>query len=153
MEPAAHTQHGAAGFCEEEWMRLLFLLSDTEQWVDELSRRLFHQLPLTDRKRLFRRAYYLTPSALAHILERHYYRIPRHPHAGKFTIPVAAILHHLRQAGDIAPEPVPGSLHYKRVWEAEAAVGFDKDGRPTAIITVLTDAGGRIVTAFPGLLE
>lgn len=140
-------------FGEEEWLRLLFLLSDTEQWLSDLARRLFHQLPVSDKKRLFRRSYYLTAPALAHILERHYYKIARHPGAGKFTIPVADILHQLRQAGDRAAEPIPGSANQKRVWEAEGVVGFDKDGLPTVFITILTDSGGRIVTAFPGLME
>ena len=153
MEPVMTGRTTMSAFCEEEWMRLLFLLSDTEAWVDELGRRLFHQLPVTDRKRLFRRGYCLTASALAHILERHYYKIPRHPGTGKFTIPVVDILHHLRQAGELAPEPIPGSLHQKRVWKADEAVGFDKEGRPTAFITVLTDSSGRIVTAFPGVME
>ena len=152
MDPATTARAGAA-FCEEEWMRLLFLLSDTATWLDELNRRLFHQVPVTDKKPLFRRGYYLTAPALAHILERHYYKIPRHPHTGKFTIPVTGILHQLRLAGDMAPEPVPGSLHHQRVWNAGSPVGFDKEGRPTTLITVLTDAGGRIVTAFPGLPE
>jgi hypothetical protein len=150
MEPMASP--GAAGFCEEEWMRLLFLLSDTSEWLDDLQRRLLHQLPVNDRKRLFRRSYYLTAPALAHILERHYHKIPRHPGTGKFTIPVAAMLHCLRQAGDTEPQPMPGSPHYKRVWQADSAVGFDKNGNPTAFITVLTDTGGKLVTAFPGLI-
>ncbi|MET0391976.1 MAG: hypothetical protein ABW019_02495 [Chitinophagaceae bacterium] len=150
MEPAATTQ---PAFCEEEWMRLLFLLSDTEGWLQEMQKRLLLSLPLPDRKKLFRKTCYLTACALAHILERHYYRIPRHPHTGKFTISVTNILHQLRQGSDVAAEPIPGSLNYKRVWETDAIIGFDKEGRPTAMITVITDAGGRIVTAFPGVLE
>ncbi|MET0393761.1 MAG: hypothetical protein ABW019_11505 [Chitinophagaceae bacterium] len=152
METMTNAPHGAA-FCEEEWMRLLFLLSDTAAWLDDLGRRLFHQVPVAGRKRLFRRSYCLTAPALTHILERHYYKIARHPGAGKFTIPVADILHQLRQAGELPPEPVPGSLNDKRVWEADSQVGVDKEGLPTAIITILTDSGGRIVTAFPGLME
>jgi hypothetical protein len=30
-------------------------------------------------------------------------------------------------------------------------VGFDRDQLPTTYITVLTDSGGQILTAFPGI--
>lgn len=141
------------GFNEDEWLKLLFLLSDTEQWLDELSYRTFRCLPMADKKRLFRRTYYLTPSALAHIVERHYYKILRHPGTGKFTIPITEILHYLREGGDLLATSLPGSFNYKRVVEAAATIGMDKDGLPTRLITILTDSGGRIITAFPGLLN
>jgi hypothetical protein len=140
------------GFNEAEWLKMLFVISDTEQWLDDLSYRLFRCLPVPDKKKLFRRTYYLTAGALAHIIERHYYKIPRHPGAGKFTIPLADILHHLRGGSSLPVEPVSGSLHSKRVVEAPDTIGIDKDGLPTCLITILTDAGGQIITAFPGSL-
>jgi hypothetical protein len=152
MEPVA-LPAAQSGFCEEEWMKLLFLLSDTEQWVDDLTHRMFRCLPVEDKKRLFRRSYYLTATALAHILERHYYKIPRHPGTGKFTIPVTGILHWLREAGNEPAVPMPGSLNYKRVLEAPCPIGFDKEGKATSMITVITDTGGKIVTAFPGMID
>jgi hypothetical protein len=140
-------------FNEDEWLKLLFLLSDTEQWVDDLCHRMLRCLPVEDKKRLFRRSYYLTATALAHILERHYYKIPRHPEAGKFNIPIPAILHWLREAGDAPAEPLPGSMNFTRVLEAPEPIGFDKNGKATCCITVITRTGGEIVTAFPGLLD
>jgi hypothetical protein len=140
-------------FHEAEWLKLLFLLSDTEQWVNDLCHRMLRCLPVEDKKRLFRRSYYLTASALAHILERHYYKIPRHPGTGKFTIPVTGILHYLREAGDEPAEPMPGSMNYKRILQAPEHIGFDKEGKATCLVTVITDSGGKIVTALPGLLD
>lgn len=153
MEAVALTPPGGSvPFPEEEWLRLLFLLGDTEQWLDELSYRLFQSLPLRDKKKLFRQGYYLTAGRLAHILERHYHRIPRHPGTGKFTIPVPDILHWLREAGQRPAEPIPGCGNYKRIVEAGIPVGFDRHGQPACTITILTDSGGRIVTAFPGVM-
>jgi hypothetical protein len=46
--------------------------------------------------------------------------------------------------------PAPGSQNFQRVLTAENNIGFDKNGNPANTITILTDAGGRIITAFPG---
>lgn len=35
------------------------------------------QVPMKDRRKLFRKTYYISVSTLAHILERHYYKILR----------------------------------------------------------------------------
>src|SRR5688500_6584174 len=95
-------------FNEPEWLKLLFLLADTQQWLDDMNKELFIQLPLPDKKRLFRKTYWLTPSALTHIIERHYYKIPRHPNTGKFHIPLIEILHHIREAFHLPATPVTG---------------------------------------------
>jgi hypothetical protein len=65
------------------------------------------QLPMSNKKRLFRKTHYITISSLAHILERHYYKIPRHPDCGKFTIPIPDILSHLRDISIEAGMPIP----------------------------------------------
>jgi hypothetical protein len=138
-------------FNEEAWLRILFLLNDTQHWLDELVKNMVMQVPITDRKKLFRKTYYITVGALTHILERHYYKILRYPQAGKFTIPVSSILSYLRDASQKAVTPVPGTLNFQRQIQAEEIIGFDLHQTPTNIITVLTDSGGRIITAFPGL--
>lgn len=61
-------------FNEEQWMHTLFLISDTQTWLDELQAELIYRLPVKNRKKLLCRSHYLTASALAHILERHYYK-------------------------------------------------------------------------------
>ena len=137
-------------FNEQEWMRLVFLLADTQGWMDELCREIYMQLPVHNKRKFLRKSYYLTVTVMAHILERHYYKINRYPQAGKFTVPVLELLHYLRDAAEIVPEPVNGSLNFYRVLKTDKIIGYDKQGNGTDSITVLTDSGGKVVTAFPG---
>ena len=136
-------------FSEPEWLKLLFLLSDTQEWLNDINSALFRQLPIS-KKRFISKDYYLTVTTLAHILERHYYKINRYPHAGKFNIPVTDILNYIREGYAIPPVAIHGN-NMQRIVEAPAPIGHDKDGRQTNIITILTDAGGKIITAYPGL--
>lgn len=140
-------------FNEPEWIKLIFLLADTQHWVDELSSRAFDELPLENKKKLFRKTYHLSIHAMAHIIERHYYKIARHPGTGKFNIPLSSVLHYIREAGSIPPAAVAGSLNLQRVLTTTEPVGFNKQGETTYCITVITNPGGEIVTAFPGLLS
>ncbi|MCH5689821.1 hypothetical protein LWM68_39705 [Niabella sp. W65] len=84
------TQHHP--FNEAQWLRILFLIADTEQWLQQLHKDTFYQLPLKQHKKLLRNNWYLSASVLAHILERHYAPMARHPGAGKFTIGVERIV-------------------------------------------------------------
>jgi hypothetical protein len=138
-------------FNEESWIKLIFLLSDTQDWINELVNGAVLQVPMKNRKRLLRKTYYLNVSALAHILQRHYFKIPRHPDTSKFTIPVAEILSYIRDISTEPGIPVDGSLNFRRTVDVHRTVGFDRDQLPTTHITVLTDSGGRIITAFPGI--
>lgn len=138
-------------FNEEAWIKLIFLLSDTQDWLNELVNGAVMQVPMKNRKRLLRKTYYLNVSALAHILQRHYFKIPRHPDTSKFTIPVPEILSYLRDISTEPGVPVAGSLNFRRTVDVHKTVGFDRDQLPTTHITVLTDSGGRIITAFPGI--
>jgi hypothetical protein len=137
-------------FDEDEWLRLIFQLNDTQNWLNELVSGAVIQVPIKDKKRLFRKTYYLTVPALTHIAERHYYKIMRHPEASKFTIPIVEILSHLRDASAEPTTPVSGSLLFQRVFDVGRVIGFDRGRQPTSLITVLTDGCGRIITAFPG---
>ena len=137
-------------FNEDEWLRLVFLLSDTQDWLNEMANRALMQVPMKNRKRLLRKTYYLTVSSLAHILERHYYKIPRHPETSKFTIPVPEILSYLRDISAEPGIPIAGSLDLRRTVDVRKVIGFDRNQLPTTCITALTDYGGRIITAFPG---
>ncbi|HEX5155399.1 MAG TPA: hypothetical protein VFW07_28350 [Parafilimonas sp.] len=141
------------GLNEDQWLNALFLISDTQTWLDEMQARLMHQLPVKNRKKLLRKAHYLTATALAHILERHYYKIHRYPNTGKFTISIAAIVCCIRDAIDQPAAPVPNSGNLQRIADTGQHIGFDQYGRTTNIITVLSDAGGKIITAFPGTLN
>jgi hypothetical protein len=142
-----------AVFNELEWMRVIYLLADTEAWVRELFSKTMEQVPIPDKRRLFRKSYCITAAALVHILERHYYRVPRHPGAGKFTIPVTEILHWIREAARQPAIPLTGSLNFIRCFETGTVVGHDREGLQVSNITVITNAGGEIQTAFPGNVE
>ena len=134
-------------FNEAGWLKLLFLLADTQQWLDDLNKELFRQLPVC-KKKFINKHYHLTVSALAHILERHYYKINRYPHAGKFHIPLIEIINYIREAHAI--QPTPNENDFQRIVQTQQPIGYDKNGHSTNIITILTDAGGRIITVFPG---
>ena len=139
-----------SSFNEPEWLKLLFLLADTQSWLDDMNKQLFNQLPVENKKKLFQKSYYLTPQSVAHILERHYYKIPRHPQTGKFHIPIPEILHLIREAATCPATPLTGTFNFQRTLQTEQPVGLDKTGEPANTITILTDAGGKIITAFPG---
>jgi hypothetical protein len=142
----------AINFNEAQWLKLVFLLADTQQWINDMAREAFLQLPVTDKKKCFRKNYYLTVEAMAHILERHYYKINRHPQTGKFHIPVIEIVQLIRDAADLPVTPVPGNANFYRSMQTANIIGYDKDGNPANIVTVVTNAGGKIITAFPGAL-
>jgi hypothetical protein len=142
-----------AGFDEDQWMKLLFLISDTQNWLNETQKGLLYQLPIEGKKKFCRKSYYLSATALAHILERHYIKIPRHPHTSKFTVPVIEIMSLIRDCFAQPSIPISGSNFVQRIGEAGKEIGIDQSGRPTKILTVVSDSGGRILTAFPGTLE
>ncbi|MBO9618539.1 MAG: hypothetical protein J7539_05825 [Niabella sp.] len=140
-------------FNEPQWLQVLFLLADTQTWLQQLQEGLIWQLPVKNRKRLLRKSWYLSAAALAHILERHYYKVPRHPLASKFTISIPAIVAAIRDAYQQPPMPLQDSTLLQRVWDMGAPVGYDATGRMVSIITVITDASGEIITAFPGVAK
>jgi hypothetical protein len=137
-------------FNEDAWIKLILLLSDTQDWLNELVNVVVMQVPMKNRKRLLRKTYYLTVSSLAHILERHYYKIHRHPETSKFTIPVPEILSYLRDISAETGIPIDGSLDFRRTVDVHKVIGFDRNQLLTTYITVLTDSGGQIKTPFPG---
>ena len=140
-------------FNESAWIKLVFLLADTQAWLDELSSGALHQPPLENKHKLHRKTYHLGIAAMAHILEWHYYKIPRHPGTGKFHIPVTHILDHIREAGNLSPARVPGCLNFQRVITTSEPVGFDRNGEPAYHVTVISGADGEIITAFPGTVS
>ena len=141
-------------FNETQWLQALFLLADTQSWLQQLQEGLIWQLPVKHRKKLLRKGSYLSSKALAHILERHYYKVPRHPLTGKFTIPIPQIVACIRDACQQPPLPVPESHspHLQRVLDTGTPLGHDTSGNTVTTITVITSTGGEIITAFPGVL-
>ena len=138
---------------ETEWLRLLFLLSDTQQWLEEMQKTLLRSLPCKTPEKLFKKNCYLSVAAFAHILERHYHKIPRHPGTGKFTISIPEILQHIKQAAEQSSLPQNGTTNTFHQYNTNSELGYDKSGQPSQYITVIVDEKGNIKTAFPGLLK
>ena len=125
--------------------------SDTIAWIQEMEKNILYQLPVADKSKLLRKTYYLSATSLVHLLEKHYYKIARHPGCGKFTIHIANIVYWIKEAGCIEPQSITGSLNFKRCMDTGTVIGYTREGESTTFITVITEAGGTIKTAFPGL--
>jgi hypothetical protein len=137
-------------YSEPELIRLLYTLADIQQWISDLSSAALSQVPHMSKKKLQKLDYYLSPAALVHILERHYHKIPRHPGAGKFCIPISSILDYIRQAKNCTQHNAPNHSGSYRILECNTEIGYDQEGRNTVYLTVFTDIKGNILTAFPG---
>ncbi|MCD2424942.1 hypothetical protein LQ567_19315 [Niabella pedocola] len=137
-------------FNEEQWLPVLFLLADTQTWLQQLQEGHLRQLPVKNRKKLLRKSWYLGVKALAHILERHYHKVARHPLAGKFTIPIPAIVAAIKDAYQQPAQQLGQSGHWQRVQDMGSTIGYNSRGQPVSTITIITDAAGEIITAFPG---
>lgn len=140
-------------FDEEQWMKILFLISDTQEWLNTLQRKIIFQVPFQNKRKIFRKTYYLSITALAHILERHYYKIQRYPCTSKFTIPVCEIVSFIRDAAEKPSMPVGGTNNFYRVVYAGKVIGTNLCNQMTDEITIITDTGGQIITAFPGVIQ
>ncbi len=138
-------------FNEAHFIKLIFTLADTQAWLDELCHETYNSIPVLCKRKFRSGTYYLSVSALAHILERHYYKIPRHPDAGKFHIALIEILHFIKEAQHMPVTPVPGKTTFQRTLQTNQQIGFDGNGLPATHITIITNAGGNIITAFHGL--
>ena len=149
---ATPAQNTNIHFNETQWLQALFLLADTQSWLQQLQEGLIWQLPVKHCKKLLRKGAYLSSKALAHILERHYYKVPRHPLTGKFTIPIPQIVACIRDACQQPPQPMSCSPHLQRVLDTRTSLGHDTSGNTVTTITVITSTGGEIITAFPGVL-
>lgn len=140
-------------YSEPELIRLLYALADIQQWISELSSAALSQVPHMGKKKLQKIDYYLSVSALVHILERHYHKIQRHPGAGKFCISISSILDYIGQAKDCTQQKAINHSGSYRILLCDTIIGFDQEGRSTSWLTVFTDIKGNITTAFPGKFE
>ena len=78
----------ALRFNETEWLKMLFMISDMKGRMEQMERKIIDEVPIGEKRKLHKTTYHLSASTLAHIMERHYFKIQRHPDASKFTIPV-----------------------------------------------------------------
>ena len=124
---------------EDQWIKTIFLLSDMQGWFLETEKILFYQLPIGYKKKLFRHDYYMSCRAMAHILERHYYKISRHSNCSKFTIPLMDIVSCIMKAAQQPTRPIPNSVYLQRTITEPEDIGLDKYGHPVHTITVITE--------------
>lgn len=134
---------------ENELLRLLMLLSDTQTWLNEMSAQAVQALHPPAMKLLHGKSYRLPITAFAHIIERHYYKTLRHPGTGKFTLPPAAILDLVKEMASVEPEPMKSNTNSRRSMQFPYQLGICKNGDPAFCITVITDPTGEIITAYP----
>ena len=134
---------------EYHYMRIILLLADTQLWLNELGSQAIHSIQPAAKKLLSSKTYRLSITALAHIIERHYYKTMRHPGTGKFTIPLPQVLDCIKEAGMQPAEPMKGSAYFKRSLAFPTSIGINKNGETSATITVITDYNKHIITAYP----
>ena len=134
---------------ENELLRMLQLLADTQCWLNELGLQCVHGLHPPAVKLLNAKTYRLSITALAHIIERHYYKSMRHPGTGKFNISLAAIIDHIKTAAESEALPIKGNINFKRCIQLPQPIGINKLGEVAYRLVVITDATGSIVTAYP----
>ena len=134
---------------ENELLRMLMLLADTQAWLNELNIQCMNNLHPRGIKLLQGKSYRLSITAFAHIVERHYYKTMRHPGTGKFQVPLPMIIELIREAGAAEAMPVKGSTHLKRSLHCNEPIGITQTGETAFSITVITDATGNIITAYP----
>ena len=91
-----------------------------------------------------------TADGLTHVLERHTYNgITKFLGKSKFNIG-ENWQKLIRQADNVKPV-AQANGRFQRVFDAGRIIGFDHTtGSPTSIVTVITEADGSLVTAFPG---
>jgi hypothetical protein len=114
---------------------------------------ILYQLPVANKSKLFRKTYYLSATSLAHVLEKHYLKIARHPGCGKFTIDIPGIVYWIKEAFHTEQQSICGSLNFKRWLDTDTVIGCNREGAATTFITVITNAAGEVKTAFPGKYE
>ena len=134
---------------ESELIKILLLLSDTNNWLQEMTLQTVQAIHPPALKLLKGKDYRLPVHAFAHIIERHYYKTLRHPGTGKFNIPLPAILDHLKEAALLEPTLMKGSVNFCRKLALTENIGISKAGEPAYTICVITDANGNIITAYP----
>lgn len=135
-------------FREEEFIAHINNLYRLQNEINKLSKRAMWLIPGDRQTRFFPSTYYLTAVALSHILDRHYFKVPRYPDKSKFTIPVPEIVRYIRMAFLVPDEPISG-LQRHRIMPTGVTIGRSHDGRPCQHIAVISDVYGYIRTAYP----
>jgi len=91
-----------------------------------------------------------TDNGVAHVLARH--TVGGTQTAGKSVFSAGEdVVGLIRQAEQVAPLQQAGG-NFQRIVDAGRAIGVDRaTGQATSTYTVITDAAGNLITAFPGV--
>jgi hypothetical protein len=91
-----------------------------------------------------------TDNGVAHVLARH--TVGGAQTAGKSVFSAGEdVVGLIRQAESVAPLQQAGG-NFQRIVDAGRAIGIDRaTGQATSTYTVITDAAGNLITAFPGV--
>src|SRR6478752_8615077 len=95
-------------FQEQEFIAHINCLYPIQKEINGLSKRAMWLIPGNRQTRYFPASYYLSAIVLSHIMDRHYYKVPRYPDKSKFTIPVPEIVRYIRMAFPVPGEPMVG---------------------------------------------
>lgn len=93
----------------------------------------------------------VTSRGLQHVLDRH--AVGGAQTAGKSTFNAGEnIVDLIRQAESVPAVQQVGRNTFERVVNAGRSIGVDRaTGQPTSTYTVITNAAGDLITAFPGI--
>jgi hypothetical protein len=75
------------------------------------------------------------------------------PGGGKFTIPVPSHLALLKQSVYFLTTPIRGRDGIYREVDTRKIIVYDRAGRNTSFVSLISHPQGRIETAFPGMME
>ena len=141
----------AQTFNEQEWIKQIMIINDVYRWCEEQGLNVFYKLPVDEKRKFRHQNYFLTVQVVAHILETHFIENSKVPLKSKFTCSVVELFTHIRDAWNIEALAVPDSTKSYRIVAPGKEIGT-KDGKPVEKFTILTNADGKILTAFPGFL-
>ena len=134
---------------EEKWIKNLLLLAEIQRWTDESSKNLIN-MAVGPEKSFVWKHLHLTAACFSEILVNHYYKIQKEQDTARFCIPVHDIILYMQAAAEDPAEPVPDRPFFQTLANAGEFIGYDRNNFPTCFFTILSDASGRILTAFPG---
>jgi len=131
-------------------VKQLYLLGEIQRWINEVSGDLINYVPSPQSKGSIKDGIYLTAAALYNILTEHHHKIQKLSGNARFTIPVVDILMFLREAAQEPVSEVAGTMLFQTIINTGKMIGYDRNNFPTCFFTIISEPGGKVVTAYPG---
>ncbi len=155
-------------FDDASWLRMIYLISETQAWLNQLETYSFHRLPFTGRHRLTQQGFRLSATVLARVADRCTHA-KQPPKPGWFSVPVMELLPLLIRLNSARPERLDprgkgnersradddprtdGNALFTRTLDTAGIIGMDRRGLATSMLTVIQDSSGRILAVLPGM--